>query len=187
MERTLSSAWLVLPSAHRALLEAIDADQWTVVDEPLGKAAAEFLASANVGMLGRAERGRLDDAIGVWIAQLRLVIVNEAHPSLVGLDVVSREAFIARVAWHEWGHALSVVRCSPEDVAQGSRLLELAPVGVRETIRAAGYRRRDHTHEVVAEVYAMLMARRLRRVQGQPPWLHNEIYSLLTRVIGDLD
>ncbi len=98
------------------------------------------------------------------------------------LDAAAREQFIAHLAWHEWAHALSVERCSREDLAAGARLLELAPLGVREVIREAGYRSRDYTHEVIAETYAVLMTRRLREGAGQPPWLDDEIYSLLRRV-----
>lgn len=113
---------------------------------------------------------------------LRLLLIHGAHPKLAGLSPVSREQVIARLAWHEWGHALSVERCSPDDVANGSRLLALAPAGVREIIRTAGYRARDYTHEVIAETYALLMARRLREGSEQPPWLDDEIYKLLERV-----
>jgi hypothetical protein len=58
---------------------------------------------------------------------------------------------LAHLAWHEWAHALSVERCSREDLAAGTRLLELAPPGVREVIRDAGYGSGDYTHEVIAE------------------------------------
>ena len=67
------------------------------------------------------------------------------------------------------------------DVADGTRLLALAPPGVREVIRTAGYRSQDYTHEVIAETYAMLMTRRLREGSGQPSWLDDEIYDLLRR------
>ena len=73
-------------------------------------------------------------------------------------------------------------RCTPEDVAAGSRLLAVAPLGVREGIRTAGYRAKDYTHEIVAETYALLMARRLRAGGEQPEWLDDQIYNLLTRV-----
>jgi len=77
-----------------------------------------------------------------------------------------------------------MTRCSPEDVAAGARLLDLAPEGVREGIRRGGYRVTEYTHELVAETYALLMARRHRKRSGKPPWLHDEIYSLVKRVTG---
>jgi hypothetical protein len=42
----------------------------------------------------------------------------------------------------------------------------------------------EYTHELVAETYALLMTRRHRKRFGKPPWLDDEIYSLLKRVTG---
>lgn len=123
-----------------------------------------------------------DDAFGVWVRELRIVLIRNGHPKLRGLDTATQEEFIACVAWHEWGHALSIERCSTEDVQRGRRLLDLAPTGIRERIRMAGYREKDYTHEVIAETYALLTLRRLRGGSGQPPWLNDEIYNLLKRV-----
>lgn len=92
-----------------------------------------------------------------------------------------------RTAWHEWGHALSVVRCSQEDVIAGRTLLDLAPTGLRESIRQAGYRSNDCTHELVAEACALLVARRRRGAAGRPSWLDREIYSLVKRVTDWID
>ena len=64
------------------------------------------------------------------------------------------------------------------------RLLDLAPEGVRDGIRRAGYRRREYAHELIAEVYALLMARRRRGQVGKPPWLDDEIYEFVRRVCG---
>jgi hypothetical protein len=116
--------------------------------------------------------------------ELRIIVVHAGHPKLAGLDDATYEAFIARTAWHEWGHALSVVRCTPEDIAAGHRMLDLAPPGIREGIRNAGYRPSNYTHELVAEAYALLMARHRRKASGRPLWLNNEIYNLVMRVTG---
>jgi len=70
------------------------------------------------------------------------------------------------------------------DIAAGGRLLERAPAGIRENIRSAGYRSMDYTHEIVAETYALMMARLVRGYRDKPIWLHDEIYNLLTRVTG---
>jgi len=40
------------------------------------------------------------------------------------------------------------------------------------------------THELVAEIYALLMSRRRRGQAGQPAWLDHEIYELVRRVSG---
>jgi hypothetical protein len=127
---------------------------------------------------------RQDAAAGLWVPELRLVIINVAHPSFAGLDRASLEYALARVAWHEWGHALAVHQATESDVKAGSKLLELAPPPIAESIRSADYRQRDYTHEIVAEVYALLLARRRRGAIGRPPWLHEEIYELVRRVVG---
>jgi hypothetical protein len=129
-------------------------------------------------------RRKLDRALGVWLQELRIILIDVGHPKITSLDRATYEAFIARTAWHEWGHALSVVRCSQEDIAVGRKLLDLAPAGIRENIRQAGYRANDYTHELVAETYALLLARRRRVAAGRPSWLDTEIYSLVKRVTG---
>jgi hypothetical protein len=45
-------------------------------------------------------------------------------------------------------------------------------------------RERQYTHEVIAEIYAVVMARRRRGETGQPAWLDDELYDLLRRVCG---
>lgn len=181
-QRVLHFAWLSLPTAHRALLESIGASQSQGIDQPLGTAVDGFLRSAGQRGLSAAARRRLDLALGVWLQELRIILLDVGHPKLAGLDQATYEAFIMRTAWHEWGHALSVVRCSQEDMADGRKLLDLAPTGLRESIRRAGYRSTDYTHELVAETYALLVARRRRGAAGRPSWLDSEIYDLLRRV-----
>lgn len=177
-------AWESLPAADRALLEVIGASQWQVTTGPLGDAANALLRSAGYSGFGVAMRDELNRALGVWLRELRIVLIWGDHPKLEGLDRQSREAFLSRVAWHEWAHALSVVRCTDDDVAAGEKLLALAPEGVRRRIRDAGYPRKDLTYEVVAESYALLMVRRLAGRRGRPSWLNQEIYGLLARVTG---
>ena len=120
----------------------------------------------------------------MWIPDLRLVVIDAGHEKHSELDTSSYEAMLARVAWHEWGHALSVDRADASDVKAGSRLLSLAPKGVAGIIRSANYGLRDTTHELVAEIFAILMARRRRGQTGQPTWLDNEIWELVKRVTG---
>lgn len=183
-EGILHSAWLSLPDDHRELLEAIGASQWQVVDEPLGGAVNRFLRSVGRQPIDRASRARLDRAIGIWVAPLGIVLADVGHETLNSLDATTRDALIAWSTWHEWGHALGLERCSQEDVAAGTRLLEVAPPGVRETIRRGGYPRSRYTHELVAEIYALLVARRSRGRHGRPQWMDSEIYELMGRAIG---
>lgn len=183
-EQVMSLAWLSLPAEHRHLLESIGASQWRAVDEPLGLAVDGFLRSAGHRPLGRSARLDLESAVAVWIPELRIVLLNTDHEALVGLSQAAYEEFVSRTAWHEWGHALGMTRCTFEDVAAGARLLDLAPEGVCEGIRLGGYRSTEYTYELVAEVYALLMSRRLRKQHGRPRWCNEEIYALMKRVTG---
>jgi hypothetical protein len=175
-------AWLKLPPAHRNLLEEVGASQWQVVDAPLGTVAHGMLRSAGHAGLASSVRASLESAFGVWIPALRVLLINAGHPDLTGLSPRAYEQFITYIAWHEWGHALSLARCSHEDLAAGDGLLARAPAGVRESILRAGYRSRSHTHEIIAETYALMMVRRVEGHRGKPEWLHDEIYRLLKRV-----
>lgn len=177
-------AWDSMPERARALLETVGAAQWEVVGEPLGMAVDSYLRSAGHDGLQRAERYALDRALGVWIRELRIVLIFCGHSELDGLDARSREVYLSYVAWHEWAHALSVELCSADDVAAGGRLLERAPKGVRERIRRGGYPRKELTYEVIADIYALLMARRQANLKGRPSWLGDEIYELVARTTG---
>ncbi len=183
-ERSVRSAWRDLPTYDRELLQNVGASQWQVTREALGGVVDDLLRSAGLGGLRQPEVRALDDAAGVWIEELRLVLVNAGQHALAELDDRTYEAMLARIAWHEWAHALSVVRATADDVANGERLLALAPAGVANVIRRGGYRRGEYTHELVAEIYALLMSRPRRGQRGQPSWLGDEIYDLVRRVSG---
>lgn len=180
----MERAWADLPPTDRGLLKAIRADEWAVTDRSLGTYCDELRRSAGYASFPSAELERQDAAAGLWIPELRLVIINLGHGSFATLDRSSLEYAVARIAWHEWGHALAFHQATEDDVAAGTKLLDLAPVSMAETVRAADYRQREYTHEIVAETYALLLARRRRGVTEQPPWLHREIYELVRRVVG---
>ena len=44
------------------------------------------------------------------------------------------------------------------------------------------YARSEYIHELIAETYALLMRERIEGRLGQPPWLPNEIYQLISRI-----
>jgi hypothetical protein len=182
--QVMDRAWADLPPGDRGLLEAIRAEERDATARPLGVYADELRRSAGYASFPAAERQRQDAAAGLWIPELRLVLLNVAHPSFQALDRRSLEWALARVAWHEWGHALAFHRATSEDVSRGEDFLELAPPSMAENVRSADYRQREYTHEIVAEVYALLLGRRRRGVTGRPPWLHQEIYELVRRAVG---
>jgi hypothetical protein len=177
-------AWREMPREDRDLLKAISADRWEVCERPLGTYSAELLASAGRGSLPADEIARADAALALWVPDLRAVLINVSHSAFDGLDGPTFAYDLSRVAWHEWGHALSIDRAEEDDVAAGERYVELLPEGLAKLVRQAGYRRREYTHEVVAEIYAILMIWRRQGRTGRPPWLHPEVYELVRRVAG---
>jgi len=181
-EALVQLAWDALPSSHRRLLTQVGASNWEIVSQGLGHAAKDRLRSAGETIPSRAQTTADNKALGMWVPELRLVLINDAHPALLSADSATREALLTWVAWHEWGHALSITQISPHDPGEGARLLALAPYGMRERIRRGDYLRREYIHELIAETYALLMRERVEGRPGQPPWLPNEIYHLITRI-----
>ncbi|MBK5219203.1 MAG: hypothetical protein JJE35_05385 [Thermoleophilia bacterium] len=177
-------AWRELPRGDRDLLKEISADQWQVCGRALGTYTDELLRSAGLGSLPGSEIARANAALALWVPDLRVVLINESHPAFDGLDGPTLAYDLSRVAWHEWGHALSLDRAGEGDVAAGEHYVELLPKALARLVRQAGYRHREYTHEVVAEIYAMLMTRRRQGKTGRPPWLHPEVYELVRRVTG---
>jgi hypothetical protein len=175
-------AWAELPPDHRLLLEEVGASQWTVVEEPLGGPVHKLLRSAGYPGLSEQASARLEPALAVWVPDLQIVVFSARHPQLAQLGERAFQQVIMRTAWHEWGHALSIARCTTEDIASGSRLLGLAPTSVSRYIRMAGYRPYEYTHELVADIYSLLIARRQHKQSGRPQWLNQEIYDLVKRV-----
>jgi hypothetical protein len=129
-ERVLDLAWADLPPRHRELLEAIGAEGWDATGRPLGTYADELLRSAGYRGLDLPSRIGRDRARGLWIPELRVVLVNAVHPDYQGLDGPSCENALARVAWHEWGHALSLHGATREDLAAPSKIQRLSSEGI---------------------------------------------------------
>lgn len=175
-------AWDALPPRHRQLLTQIHAWQWEIVSEGLGHSVANRLVSAGCRAPNSAQIAADDNALGMWVPELRLLLINEAHPELAGADATTREALVMWIAWHEWGHALSTTSVSPHDPGEGARLLAMAPAGIRERIRRGDYARSQYIHELIAETYALVMRERIQGRPGQPLWLATEIYQLIARI-----
>lgn len=181
-QELIQLAWDALPASHRRLLEQIGASHWEIADRPLGEVTRDLLHAPDRPAQTRAQTEDDNHALGIWVPELRLVLINEAHPAVRGADQGTREGLLTWVAWHEWGHALSVASHTPHDPSEGPRLLDLAPPGVRERIRRANYPRREYIHELIAETYALLMRARVEGRPGRPTWLPNEIYQLIARI-----
>jgi hypothetical protein len=73
-----------LPPAHRSLLESIGAEGWDATARPLGTYAGELLRSAGYPGLDLPARIGRDRARGLWIPELRVVLVNGRPPRLRG-------------------------------------------------------------------------------------------------------
>lgn len=79
-------AWRELPRGDRNLLEAISADRRQVCNRPLGRYTEELLRSADRRSLPEGEIARANDALALWIPDLRVMLINESHPAFDGLD-----------------------------------------------------------------------------------------------------
>lgn len=181
-EEIVESAWAALPGAHKSLLEAIGCSQVKVICGSIAATVEDLRASGGKDPLSRRDRGDLEDSLAAWLPDLRVVILDVQH--LKELDARSFEWAVARMAWHEWGHALSIDRTEEGEIAAGPRLLALAPDAIAENIRAGSYRPQQITHELVAEIYAILLGRLQSGVGGQPEWLSDEIWEIATRVMA---
>src|ERR1700676_3660112 len=128
---TVQNAIASLPASYRRLL-GVGAIEYEVVEGLLGQAVDHFRRSAGLPGLSRDEETRLTGAYGVWIKDLEVILIRGDHPQLRGLEPAAVEQFIARVVWHEVGHALSIARCSWQDRRNGRRLLDRCPPGIGE-------------------------------------------------------
>jgi hypothetical protein len=180
--RVLDLAWGVVPERHRELLQEIGADNWQVVSRPLGQVTLDLVTSAGRTPPRRRQREADDDAVGVWLPEMRVVLINEAHRALLGADFTTRKAVLSWVAWHEWGHALSAISRDPHDPTEGERLLNLAPAGMRERIRRGNYSRDQYLHALIADTYALLMQVRVDGGCGRPSWLPEELLQLMSMI-----
>src|ERR1700722_2237841 len=79
-------AWDVLPPAHRQLLTQAGASAREIVSERLGDAVAARLGSANEPAPSRGDTAANNEALGMWVPGLRLVLINDAHPALQSAD-----------------------------------------------------------------------------------------------------
>lgn len=129
---------------------------------------------------------QLANAAAVWLDGLRTVAFNAAllDQATAGLDEQHRRATIAAIAWHEYGHALSLTRATADQRKTGPRLFELLSQGLRDAIDyPGGYRQSELFDEIIAGVYTQLVHRVRSHGYLPPESLHPEVFSAFKEVI----
>lgn len=182
LRRLIDGARRALPAAHRGLLEQISAQDLVVENWP-----GEVLDLYRTVRALPPVASQLDGSLAVWLEGPRVVAYNAAvlRHVLTGLDPPSTRHVVERLAWHEYGHALSATRATDELRREGPRLLELLPPGIREAIDYPGsYARRQVFDEIVANVFPLLVERAVRANDyGRPQYLHEDIFDALLQVL----
>jgi hypothetical protein len=184
LEALIRDARRRLPASHRALLEQIGVQDAVIDGWPAG---VQGLYQTLRERPPTAEQ--LADAVAVWLPQRKVVAYN--GPLLthaigqVDLSPSTRQASIDNIAWHEYGHALSVARASREMKRDGPRLVELLPAGLRHAIDFPGtYGPRQVFDEVIANVYALMIGRAIQlNDYGVPSFLHPDVYDAFQAVV----
>jgi hypothetical protein len=142
----IRGARAALPAAHRALLDQLGVQETAIDDWPDG--VIDLYATLREPAPAHRE---LDGAAATWLNSLRTVAFNA--PGLLqavhGLDRPTRRLLLSGIAWHEYGHALSVTRATREHRARGPELLALLPEGLRNTIDYPGRYRAGQVFEEV--------------------------------------
>jgi hypothetical protein len=179
--REIRSGRSQLPAAHRNLLTQISTREIAIDDWPEG--LQDLYRSINEQPPGTAE---LAGAAAVWLDDLRTVAFNASllHELTNGLSDESREEVVARISWHEYGHALSLTMSTAEQRNDGVRLLNHLPDGMRKAIDYPGsYRRLQVFDEVIATLYALMIARVRTKGYGPPEFLHSDVFDAFKEVI----
>ncbi len=177
----IRAARAALPSAHRALLDQLRVQETAIEDWPEG--VIDLYATLREPAPTRAE---LDGAAAAWLNGLGTVAFNIRGLQLAveGLDRPTRHILLSGVAWHEYGHALSVTRATREHRERGPELLDLLPDGIRQAIDyPARYRAAQVFDEIIATVYALLVG--LVPTEGyiRPAYLHPAVFAAFEEVI----
>jgi phage tail protein X len=184
LETLIAHARGQLPASHRALLEQVGLQDTVVHDWPSGVRALYLT-------LGETppRRSQIEGSVALWLPARRVVAYNgRLLTHALGdpeLTASTRQAVVDNIAWHEYGHALSVTRASPELKRDGPRLLALLPPGLRSAIDYPGtYRRREVFDEVIAHVYALMIRRAVQfKDYGVPTFLHRDLYQAFQAVV----
>jgi len=170
-----------LPSSHRSLLDQLGVQETAIEMWPKD-------VQALYSTIGEVppRSSDLTRAVAVWLDRLRVVAFNAPllAEATQGLTRAARVAAITAVAWHEYGHALSLARSTRDQRRDGVRLLGLLPEGLAQSIDyPGGYRPGAVFDEVIATVYAALIRRVRREGYGCPDYLHDDVIQAFKEVI----
>jgi hypothetical protein len=169
-----------LPWTHRALLEQLGVQEIAVEDWPQGVLNLYLTLNKQP-----PQRSQVEQAAAVWLQEQRTVAFNAPflEAAVVGLDELGLEIAIHPLAWHEYGHALSLMRSTPELRARGAMLLALLPPRLQEVVRPEGYRQSALFDEVVATIYALMIGRIRDNGYVVPEFLHPAVFAAFQEVI----
>jgi hypothetical protein len=187
VERLVREARAQLPATHRALLTQIGVQE-VVLDRWPGDVQDLYRTIKKQAPSDAA----LADTLAVWPEGIRVVAFN--GPLLLrylggrpgqSLSMESCQFIINGLAWHEYGHALSVTRSSSEQRRSGVRLLEQLPEQMRDSIAYPGtYLRNQVFDEVIAHVYGLMVHRLVRGDgYGPPDFLPREVFDAFKEVV----
>jgi phage tail protein X len=179
--KEIQAARAALPPEHRELLDQLGVQEAAIDDWPDG--VIDLYATLREPTPTPQE---LQGAAATWLNELRTVAFNAPAVLHVSrdLDEPSRRTIVARIAWHEYGHALSVTRATHEHRKRGPELLALLPEGLQETIDYPGrYRTNQVFDEIVATIYSVIVGRVRDNGYFCPHYLHADIFDAFREVI----
>jgi len=169
-----------LPERHRALLDHANVQETVVYDWPDG--VADLYRTLGERPPSASE---LKDAAAVWLQGHRTAAFNAPllQAMAAEVDVPSARAVIQYVAWHEYGHALSLTLATDELRAEGPALLRLLPERFQELVAADSYARSQVFDEIVATVYTVMIDRIRTDGYGAPDFIPPQVYAAFQEVI----
>ncbi|MBB4661303.1 hypothetical protein [Conexibacter arvalis] len=177
----MRKARAALPAEHRRLLDEIGAQETVVADWPQGVLNLYLTLRERPPSPVQLER-----AAAAWLEARRTVAFNLAFFTTIveGLDDRAREQVVAHVAWHEYGHALSVTRSTWHQRREGPRLHALLPPDLRDAIDFPGLYRRDQLFdEVIATIYPVMVERVRNGDYRAAEFLHPEVRRAFEEMI----
>lgn len=170
-----------LPRSHRVLLDQFNVQETVVQDWPDG--VADLYRT-----LGERPPAadQLKEAAAVWLQGHRTAAFNAPmlRATTAGLDDLSARHLIQYIAWHEYGHALSLTLATDELRAAGPTLLKLLPEPLQEAVSADGYYARIQIFdEIVATIYTLMINRIRTDGYGAPDFIHPQVFAAFQEVI----